>query len=115
MTAARSPLRRLRQLRWWSWRRHELNRRGTPGLPRRAAVVDNANAIGTTYLRAQLLAEPFRTPSLQLLERYTDATIRLSRAVPTTPDARSAVADGDSLQRKLWSLAGQAIAEAPVA
>ena len=29
---------------------------------RRAAVVDEANAIGTTYLRAQMLAEPVREP-----------------------------------------------------
>ena len=51
---------------------------------RRAAVVDDANAIGTTYLRAQTLAEPMRTRSLRLLVRYTDTelpgiyTIRLS-------------------------------------
>ena len=31
---------------------------------RRAAVVDDANAIGTTYLRAQTLKEPIRTRSL---------------------------------------------------
>ena len=34
---------------------------------RRAATVDEANAIGTTYLRAQLIAEPARTRSLALL------------------------------------------------
>ena len=34
---------------------------------RRAAVVSDANAIGTTYLRAQLLAEPVRSRSLVLL------------------------------------------------
>jgi hypothetical protein len=82
---------------------------------RRAAVVDDANAIGTTYLRAQTLAEPFRTRSLQRLVRYTDTSIRLSRAVPTTAKARQAIADGQKLQRQLWSLAGQALADAPVA
>src|SRR6187397_3402915 len=34
---------------------------------RRAVVVEDANAIGTTYLRAQTLAEPMRTQSLELL------------------------------------------------
>ena len=82
---------------------------------RRAAVVDDANAIGTTYLRAQTLAEPVRTRSLQLLVRYTDASIRLSHSVPTTSEARRAIADGQKLQRELWGLAGQALAEAPVA
>jgi hypothetical protein len=36
---------------------------------RRAAVVEEANNIGTTYLRAQTLAEPFRTASLERLSR----------------------------------------------
>jgi hypothetical protein len=82
---------------------------------RRAAVVDDANAIGTTYLRAQTLAEPMRSRSLQLLVRYTDTSIRLSHSVPTTSKARRAIADGQKLQRQLWGLAGQALAEAPVA
>jgi hypothetical protein len=82
---------------------------------RRAAVVDDANAIGTTYLRAQTLAEPFRTRSLQRLVRYTDTSIRLSRSIPSSTKARRAVADGQILQRQLWGLAGQALAGAPVA
>ena len=82
---------------------------------RRAAVVDDANAIGTTYLRAQTLKEPFRTRSLQRLVRYTDTSIRLSRSVPTTTKARQAIADGQKLQRELWGLAGQALADEPVA
>ena len=77
---------------------------------RRAAVVEDANAIGTTYLRAQLLAEPVRTRSLERLVRYTDTSIRLSNSVPGSPAARLAVADGQRLQRELWGLAGQAVA-----
>jgi len=82
---------------------------------RRDAVVNDANAIGTTYLRAQTLAEPMRTRSLELLVRYTDTSIRLSRAVPTSAAQRQAVADGQKLQGQLWGLAGQALADAPVA
>jgi hypothetical protein len=82
---------------------------------RRAAVVEDANAIGTTYLRAQTLAEPFRTQSLRRLVRYTDTSIRLSEAVPTTAASRQAIADGEKLQRELWALAGQALAAAPEA
>ncbi|MFL5950557.1 MAG: hypothetical protein ACJ74M_03040 [Gaiellaceae bacterium] len=80
---------------------------------RRAAVVDDANAIGTTYLRAELLPEPIRTHSLRGLVRYTDSEIRLSRSVPTSAGARLAVAAGQELQRGLWKLAGEAIAQAP--
>jgi hypothetical protein len=80
---------------------------------RRAAIVDEANAIGTTYLRAQTLREPTRTRSLQDLVRYTDVTIRLSEAVPGSAAARDAVADGDRLHRSLWRGAGEALDEAP--
>ena len=52
---------------------------------RRAAVVAEANAIGTTYLRAQLLAEPERSRSLALLREYTDLAIRLAHDVPRAP------------------------------
>jgi hypothetical protein len=80
---------------------------------RRAAVVQEANAIGTTYLRAQLLAEPVRTRSLERLVRYTDTSIRLSNSVPESAAARRAAVDGQRLQRELWGLAGEAIAAAP--
>jgi hypothetical protein len=82
---------------------------------RRAAVVDDANAIGTTYLRAQTLPEPIRTRSLELLVRYTDTSIRLSRSVPSSDEERRAIADGDQLQRELWALAGRALSDAPSA
>ena len=82
---------------------------------RRAAVVEEANAIGTTYLRAQTLAEPVRTGSLQRLVRYTDTSIALSQSVPGSPAARQAAADGQQLQRELWALAGQALEAGPTA
>jgi hypothetical protein len=81
---------------------------------RRASVVDEANAIGTTYLRAQTLAEPIRTQSLEFLVRYTDASILLSRSVPGTAEERLAIATGDKLQRELWALAAKALTDAPV-
>jgi hypothetical protein len=80
---------------------------------RRAAVVDDANTIGTTYLRAQTLAEPTRSRSLQLLKQYTDASLALSLAVPTTDRFARVVARQDVLQRRLWSLAGDALTAAP--
>jgi hypothetical protein len=82
---------------------------------RRDAVVEDANAIGTTYLRAQTLPEPIRTRSLELLVRYTDTSIRLSRSLPSSDEERRAIADGDQLQRELWALAGRALSDAPSA
>lgn len=82
---------------------------------RRAAVVAEANAIGTTYLRAQLLAEPERTRSLGLLRDYTDLAVQVSDEVPGSESMRRTLAAQGVLQRDLWGLAGDAVDRAPVA
>ncbi len=82
---------------------------------RRAATVAEANAIGTTYLRAQLVAEPARTRSLALLRVYTGQAIAVAHEVPGSAGMRRTTARENGLQRRLWRLAGQAIAAAPVA
>jgi len=81
---------------------------------RRAAMVEETNTIGTTYLRAQTLAEPMRTASLDLLRDYTDTTLALSHAVPGSADADAAQAAGQLIQRELWGLADDALDAAPV-
>jgi hypothetical protein len=80
---------------------------------RRAAVVDEANAIGTTYLRAQTLVEPVRSESMRLLKRYTDTRIALSDEVPDTAKFRRTSAEGQVIQRRLWALAGKAMNTSP--
>jgi len=82
---------------------------------RRAAVVDEANAIGTTYLRAQTLPEPYRVQSLAALRRYTDAAIALSGAIPQSVHATAIIARESALQRRLWAIAGRVLIAAPVA
>jgi hypothetical protein len=82
---------------------------------RRSNIVSEANAIGTTYLRAQTLAEPIRSRSLDLLVRYTRSAIRLSNEVPGSAGARDARIDEERLERRLWSLAGEALKAAPTA
>jgi hypothetical protein len=82
---------------------------------RRSASVDEANAIGTTYLRAQLIAEPARSRSIVLLRQYTDLALRISHEVPGSAGMRRTTAAQDLVQRRLWSEAGLAISRAPVA
>jgi len=82
---------------------------------RRAATVEEANAIGTSYLRAQLIAEPARTRSLELFPRYTDLAIQVSQEVPGSSGMRRTTTAEGVLQRQLWQVAGQSIAAAPVA
>jgi hypothetical protein len=82
---------------------------------RRSAVVLEANAIGTTYLRAQTLAEPERTESLALLKRYGDARIALSDSVPDSEKFRAASQVSVEIQNSLWGLAADALNMAPTA
>jgi hypothetical protein len=82
---------------------------------RRAAVVDDANTIGTTYLRAQTLSEPMRSQSLRLLVAYTDAELALTDDVPGSGAADQTIAQGSALQNQLWGLAGQAVTKEPTA
>ncbi|GAB3308204.1 hypothetical protein GCM10027451_16990 [Geodermatophilus aquaeductus] len=80
---------------------------------RRADVVAEANAIGTTYLRAQTLAEPVRSESLALLREYTRTSVAISGVVPGTPAHERTVAASAAYQDRLWALAGQALEAAP--
>ena len=74
---------------------------------RRTAVVVEANAIGTTYLRAQTLKEPMRSQSLEDLRDYTDTAIRARtpsrearRLSRRTRTARSCSAPSGASQEK---------------
>src|SRR5262249_49722551 len=79
---------------------------------RRAATVAEANAIGTSYLRAQLIAEPARTRSLGLFPEYADLAIQISKEVPGSSGMRRTTAAQAALQRRLWHVAGQSISSA---
>jgi hypothetical protein len=81
---------------------------------RRAAAVDDANAIGTAYLRAQTLKEPIRSRSLALYLPYTDASLQVSRSVPGSGRAKQAIARESALQRRLWRLASESLATQPI-
>jgi hypothetical protein len=82
---------------------------------RRAATVAEANAIGTAYLRAQLVAEPVRSRSLALFPKYTDLALQISKEVPGTSGMKRTTAAEGVIQRQLWHEAGLATAGAPLA
>src|SRR5690242_4653225 len=82
---------------------------------RRAAVVGDANTIGTAYLRAQTLPEPMRSRSLALLVTYADLERALTHDVPASTAADETVRQADVLQRQLWALNGQALSQEPTA
>ena len=68
---------------------------------RRQLVVQEANAIGTAYLRAQLLDEPHRARLSKLLVDYTDNRIALATAKPDSIQTR--ITENDSLLTDIWA------------
>lgn len=68
---------------------------------RRALVLEEANAIGTTYLRTQLLNAPHRERITGLLVRYLDNRIALGGAI--RPEGDPKVAVNDQILVDLWA------------
>lgn len=68
---------------------------------RRHLVLEESNAIGTAYLRAQLLEEPHRTRMTNLLVRYTECRLALAKASPDK--ARVLIRTNDALVTEIWA------------
>lgn len=68
---------------------------------RRHLVVQEANAIGTAYLRSQLLDEPHRSRLSGLLVDYTDNRIKLADIAPAQLQAQLAI--NDRLLTEIWA------------
>jgi hypothetical protein len=76
---------------------------------RRQAVLEEASAIGTTYLRARLLHEPQRSESAKLLREYVDARVRGIRE----GKVEEAITRSEELQELLWAEAVKAAESNP--
>jgi hypothetical protein len=87
---------------------------GSRFLDRQDLIVEEANAIGTAFLRADLLAEPHRSELRQALKRYTDHRIRLSASLQAGLP-RDAQTEVDGLHARIWSAASQGVAARPEA
>jgi len=69
---------------------------------RRQVVLSEANAIGTTYLRAAMLPEPMRTEVKNLLREYVDVRIE---GVQQTGKLDQAISNSEELHERLWAQA----------
>jgi hypothetical protein len=69
---------------------------------RKKLVVDEANAIGTSALRAQMLPEPVRGKILQLLSEYVDARVNFSAARLDAQELQQSLVRTKRLQDELW-------------
>jgi hypothetical protein len=72
---------------------------------RKQLLLDEANAIGTTFLRAQILPEPARQEISGLLRRYVDVRIESSQYLVDQKKINRLAEQTNQLQRQLWSQA----------
>ncbi len=73
-------------------------------IERQDLIVSEANAIGTAYLRADLLAEPYRTELRESLGRYIATRIELFETVDPTQFAAVRAAS-EALHADFWASA----------
>ena len=67
---------------------------------RKQLLLEEVNAIETTYLRAGLLPEPHRSESRRLLRRYVDIRVELPKDQASLAQG---LAESEALQHQLWS------------
>jgi hypothetical protein len=81
---------------------------------RSAAVVQEANAIGTTVLRTKLLPPPYDKTLYDLLQDYIDIRIEVAQ-VPLSQDEKRGeiIKRGDELSKNIWDVATEAAKSDP--
>jgi hypothetical protein len=77
---------------------------GTRFLERQDLIVQEANAIGTAYLRAELLDEPMRSELRAALKEYTARRIEVSRTLRRGLDP-SALVEFERMHARMWRAA----------
>jgi hypothetical protein len=76
---------------------------------RRDLIADEANAIGTAYLRLDLLPSDVQPPLRELLRRYTDVRVEIYGQVLDDADTEAKLAESAELQSAIWALAASAV------
>jgi hypothetical protein len=80
---------------------------------RKQLVLDEANAIETTYLRAQLLPDPVRKEVSDLFRRYVDVRLEFYQAGINQRRLQMVDDETENLHRALWSYAVSAARHDP--
>jgi hypothetical protein len=70
---------------------------------RRQLIVEEANAIGTAYLRLDLLPAAARPALQERFRTYVDARLEVYREVSDRPATRAALARAAALQGEIWT------------
>ena len=76
---------------------------------RRALVADEANAIGTAYLRLDLLAATDRSALQERFREYLDSRLDVYRKLPDLDASLAALSRSANIQQKIWTRSVTAI------
>jgi hypothetical protein len=80
---------------------------------RRHLIIEEANDIGTAYLRLDMLPEAAQPQIREMLRRYVDARLETYRVLPDYDAALVQIARGNEIQREIWNYAIAATRDAP--
>ncbi|MBU6435870.1 MAG: DUF4239 domain-containing protein, partial [Nitrospirae bacterium] len=80
---------------------------------RRQLTVDEANAIGTAYLRLDLLPAASQPVLREKFRRYAEARIAVFRVLPDVGSSNAQAAIATALQKEIWTGMIAALKEAP--
>ena len=69
---------------------------------RRLMIAEESNAIGTAYLRVDLLAPDAQPRVRELFRKYVDLRAIVYRAAADEVETKARLAAGESLQREIW-------------
>lgn len=89
---------------------------GSRFIDRQDLIVKEANAIGTAYLRADLLDEPQRADLRATLRRYTESRLAAMRALGgknAQEVLAAAFQEAEQLQSRMWKTATEGVAARP--
>jgi hypothetical protein len=80
---------------------------------RRALIVQEANAIGTAWLRLDLLPADAQPALRDQFRRYLDLRLAVYDQLPDLEAARAELTRADAMQREIWNAAVRAVQAAP--
>jgi len=82
---------------------------------RKGIVLEEANAIGTAYLRAQILPEPSSSKIKELLHEYVDVRLKGAQAgqIKKFGQVKQAIVRSEELHNELWVLSVSLAKENP--
>ena len=69
---------------------------------RRQLIVEETNAIGTAYLRLDMLPNAAQPALRENFRRYVDARLAVYRKLPDIAAAKEALAEANKLQGEIW-------------